>query len=95
MSTYGVNRALWGVYKTRENAQLLVEAPDEYLKEFPLTDTERKALAARDYRTLFEGGAHPFLVYMCAFRLAGAFSYQFVTDYIEKLDGLELVDIVT
>jgi len=48
-----------------------------------------------DIRALFQGGAHPFMIYMSAQRMMGGWSYQFMTDYVAKIHDLKLVDIKT
>jgi serine/threonine protein kinase HipA of HipAB toxin-antitoxin module len=95
MSRYGIDSALWGVYTSAENARLLLSDPASYLARFPLSDTERDALAGQDYRALLQAGAHPFLMYKMALRINGGFSLPFVMDYVGQLEGLELGDIVT
>jgi hypothetical protein len=95
MTQFGMNSALWGVYTSQANADLIASDPDAYLESFPLSDFERKALAQQDYRALLEAGAHPFLMYKMALRINRGFSLEFVMGYVAQLEGLELRDIVT
>ncbi|HWI30069.1 MAG TPA: hypothetical protein VNT50_01125 [Microbacterium sp.] len=95
MTQLGINTALWNVYTSEANARLIREDPDTYLAEFELSEAERVALAQQDYRTLLELGAHPFLMFKMAFRLAGGFSMEFIENYVGQLQGLSLRDIVT
>jgi hypothetical protein len=95
MSQLGMNSALWGVYTSTANADALTTTPESYLNGFDLTDEERLAIAEQDYAALLMLGAHPFLMFKMAFRLAGGFSHEFVNGYVGALSGLELRDIVT
>jgi hypothetical protein len=95
VSIHGIDSALWGVYTSRENAQQLREQPDAYLQRFELTKEETAAIIAQDYGALIDLGAHPFLMYKMALRLAGGFSMEFFERYMVALRGHELRDIVT
>lgn len=95
MSQLGIDSALWGVYTSAENAERFRADPDEYLAAFDLTEQEHAAVAAQDLAALLELGAHPFLMFKMAFRLAGGFSMEFIENYVAQLEGLELRDIVT
>ena len=48
-----------------------------------------------DVRALFQGGAHPFMIYMSAQRMMGGWSYQFMKDYVARIHDLKMVDIKT
>lgn len=96
MSQLGVNSALWSAYTSAENTGLLRSSPDAMLAPFDLTEAERAALAAQDWRTLLEGGAHPFLMFKLLLRLMGpGFSMEYLQSYLGQLEGAHLRDIVT
>lgn len=95
MSKLGINSALWGVFTSVENADQFGIDPDDYLAQFDLTPEEGAAIVVQDYATLLTLGAHPFLMFKMAFRLAGGFSMEFIESYVAQLEGLELRDIVT
>jgi protocatechuate 4,5-dioxygenase alpha chain len=95
MTQLGMNSALWGVYTSAENAERIRTEPEAYLASFELSAEEATALAAQDYATLLQLGAHPFLMFKMAFRLAGGFSMEFIQGYVGQLEGLDLRDIVT
>jgi hypothetical protein len=92
MTQLGMNSALWGVYTSAENAERIRKEPETYLATFDLTAEEA---TAQDYATLLQLGAHPFLMFKMAFRLAGGFSMEFIQGYVGQLEGLELRDITT
>jgi hypothetical protein len=93
MSRLGVSRSLWELYKSAESTEQYRTDPDAFLARFELEPDEAADVRAMDVRALFERGIHPFLVYMSAFRLEGAFSLEFVFRYVGQLDGLDLRDI--
>jgi hypothetical protein len=95
MTQLGMNSALWGVYTSAENAERIRDEPGVYLATFDLTAEETAALESQDYATLLQLGAHPFLMFKMAFRLAGGFSMEFIQGYVGQLEGLELRDITT
>ncbi len=95
MTLYAVNKILWlygrdPTYRSDFNAD-----PASHLSGDELTDAERAALVSKDIRSIFEAGAHPFLLYSFAIQLNGGWSYPFMLDYVERLKGLELGDIET
>jgi hypothetical protein len=95
MSQLSMNTALWGVYTSETNANRIRTDANAYLADFDLTDEEREAIATQDYAALLGLGAHPFLMFKMAFRLAGGFSMEFIQSYVGQLEGSELRDIVT
>lgn len=95
MSKYGLDAAMWHIYTSQDNARRFREDVDAYLAKFPLSEEEREALASEDRAALLELGAHPFLIYKMALRLAGGFSMEFITSYLAPLQGKTLRDIIT
>lgn len=95
MSHYATSRVLWEVARDGSLAELLRTDPAAVLDSRDLESKERKALAAGDIRALFELGAHPFLLYHFALRLAGGWSLPFMQDYLGKLQGLSVGDLET
>lgn len=95
MSVLGMNRVLHSVYVSAEQARRLKEEPEALLADYDLTDRERRAIAELDYRTLLQEGAHPFLMYKTALRMADPFTFESLKQYIGSIHGLELRDIVT
>jgi protocatechuate 4,5-dioxygenase alpha chain len=95
MSRYQVNKVLWDVYRDKGLADAFVNDPAGFLAPRDLTGEEGTALLERDVRRLAAVGAHPFLIYNFALRLAGGFSIPFVLDYVRRLQGIELGDITT
>jgi serine/threonine protein kinase HipA of HipAB toxin-antitoxin module len=95
MSRYTVDRVLWNVYRSGEDAAAFSADAKSYLANFDLTGDERELLEQRAIRALLESGAHPFLVYSFEMRLAGGFSMELVGNYLGQVGGLVLGDIET
>jgi protocatechuate 4,5-dioxygenase alpha chain len=95
LSRYQVDKVLWDVYRDKAIADAFARDPAVVLGHRDLTGEERTALAERDLRGLAVAGAHPFLIYNFALRLAGRFSIPFVLGYVQQLHGLDIGDITT
>jgi len=95
MSKYAVDKVLWQVARDVSLEQAFKNDRAAFLLGRDLTPTEHTALMEFDIRALFQGGAHPFMIYMSAQRMMGGWSYQFMTDYVAKIHDLKLVDIKT
>ncbi|MCK1305791.1 hypothetical protein [Bradyrhizobium sp. 45] len=95
MSQLGLNSALWAIYTSGERAELLKINPDALITEFELTEDERQAVATLDLRGLLQAGAHPFLMYKAVLRTSGPMTFEKLREYVKKLEGLQLRDIVT
>ncbi len=95
MSRYGIDKALWDVYRDAGLAKAFTDDPGGFLADRELTEDERTAFAGRDVRSLFSAGAHPFLLYNFSLRLEGRFSIPFAVGYVQRLQGLRPGDIRT
>jgi hypothetical protein len=95
MSQYVTSRLMWEVTRDRDLAARYVADPASVLEGLDLTDAEREALIAQDIRALFQLGLHPFIVYHYALRLAGGNSFEFMMDYLGKLEGLTVGNLET
>ena len=62
MSTFAVNKLCRDVTRDDALRDALKRDPKAALATLPLTDEERAALLAGDVATLFERGAHPYLL---------------------------------
>jgi len=82
VSRYGLDKALWLAIRGDEG-------------DAELSDEERRAFEDCDVRALYSLGAIPFLIYQYALGRAGGFSFEFVGDYVRRLEGLEPVDTAT
>jgi hypothetical protein len=95
MTKYAVDKVLYQIARdTGLEAAFKVDR-EAFLAGRELDAAEHAALASFDISALFQGGAHPFLIYMAAQRMMGGWSYQFMTDYVAKVAGLKLADIAT
>jgi protocatechuate 4,5-dioxygenase alpha chain len=95
MSHYATSRVMWEITRDRDLAEHFRADPVAVLEGRDLDDQERKALAARDIRGLFELGIHPFVLYHFALRLAGGWSVPFMQDYLAQLKGLTVGNLET
>lgn len=95
MSRYELDKLLREVAKLPGACERFESDRAAYVAARLLDDAERQALIDADTRAIFELGAHPFLLYSFALRLAGGWSVAFMEQYVERLQGLELTDIST
>jgi len=95
MSKYAVDKVLWQIARDPALEQAFKNDRVAFLAGRDLTGTEHLALMDFDVRALFQGGAHPFMIYMSAQRMMGGWSYQFMKDYVARIHDLKMVDIKT
>ena len=95
MNRYEVNKALWDIYRDKNACDEFTTSPDAFFEERDLTAHEQDLIVRRDLGELLAGGAHPFLLYNFALRLAGGWSFQFLLDYVEQLKGQAIGDVKT
>jgi protocatechuate 4,5-dioxygenase alpha chain len=95
MSKYAVDKVLWEIGQRNEAVVAFDADAEAFLAGRELEDDERRALAARDLRAIFQLGCHPFLLYFFAIRIAGGWTFGLMIDYVKALEGLELLDIET
>jgi hypothetical protein len=95
MTKYAVDKVLWQIARDTKLEEEFKTNRDSFLTGRDLEENEHAALLQWDIRTLFQGGAHPFLIYMASQRMMGGWSFQFMTDYVALIHDLKLVDIKT
>lgn len=95
MTRYMVDKVLWRGAREPDFLQALMAQPEVALSAFELAEHEKSALAARNFRSIFQLGAHPFLLYAFAIACNGGWSFAFMHEYVGQLKGLELGDIET
>lgn len=66
---YGLQKLLWDLRKDKSLAERYKQQPHAVLDGYDLNPAEREALAKGDFRTLYERGANPYLLYFCALQL--------------------------
>lgn len=86
MSRYGLGKLFFDANRDRSFALVkrFQADPEGVLAEYDLTDTERRAVMARDIRTVYEAGVHPLLVRMGGLALLGL---RDVNEYKTALEG--------
>lgn len=89
MSRYAVNKALWQVARDEAAAAAFRESPEAFLAGRPLTEEEHRRLLTRDVGGMFAAGAHPFLLWTFALKLAGGWSPAMMAGYVGALAGIE------
>ena len=62
MSAYQVNKLCHRLYHDRLLRDAVKADPAKAIAEWPLSDTERKALLEGDIKKIYEWGVHPFLL---------------------------------
>ncbi|PZG08945.1 hypothetical protein [Nonomuraea aridisoli] len=66
---YSLQKLLWDVRKDPALADRFRAAPDTVLDEYGIEGVERTAMAALDFKTLYDRGANPYLLYFCALQI--------------------------
>lgn len=69
MTMYDLQRLLWDIRKKPTLAVRFRENPQAVLNEYGISDQERTAMTALDFKTLYERGANPYLLYFCALQI--------------------------
>lgn len=95
MSRYALDKVLWNYAREPEFKARLDADPRFAIADRDLSDAERAALCERDFRAIFQLGAHPFLLYSFAIAANGGWSFDMMKDYVGRLEGLTLGDIET
>jgi hypothetical protein len=62
MSIYQVNKLCHRLFHDETFRAAVKADPNKAIADWPLTDEERAALLNGDVKTLYEAGAHPFLL---------------------------------
>jgi hypothetical protein len=62
MSAYQINKLCHRVYHDVAFREAVKKDPAAAIKDWPLTDEERKALLEGDIKRIYEWGVHPFLL---------------------------------
>ncbi|MEH0553987.1 hypothetical protein [Streptomyces sp. B21-101] len=66
---YDLQKLLWDVRKEPELAERFRTEPDSVLDDYGIEGEERTAMKALDFKTLYERGANPYLLYFCALQI--------------------------
>jgi hypothetical protein len=79
---YTLHRLLWELRRDPGLAERFRSDPGGVLAGYDLAPADREALAARDFRALYDRRANPYLLYFCALQIG--VSRQ---DYYAQLRG--------
>lgn len=60
---------LWNIRKEADLAARFRAAPEAVLDEYHITGPEREEMRTLDFRSLFDRGANPYLLYFCALEI--------------------------
>lgn len=66
MSLYEVEKLLWQARRDDALTKGYQQDPDAVLAAYDLSDEERRALKDKDFRSILEAGANPYLLYFFA-----------------------------
>ncbi|NDL60347.1 hypothetical protein F7O44_25045 [Phytoactinopolyspora sp. XMNu-373] len=69
IAVYDLQKLLWDVRKDLDLANRFRSEPDAVLDEYGIDGEERAAMKALDFKTLYERGANPYLLYFCALQI--------------------------
>jgi len=85
MSRYEVNKVVREMVMQRASLERFLADPHGFLADRPLEAEERRALAERDFGALYAMGAHPFLLWGWANRVAGIDRETLLDRYAEAV----------
>jgi hypothetical protein len=73
---YFLHKLLWELRRDPALAARFRDDPDGVLDGYELDPAERAAIAARDFRTLYDRGANPYLLYFCALQIGAEQAFK-------------------
>lgn len=66
---YPLHRLLWDIRRHPEVRDRYMSAPNSVLDEYEVEGEFRRWLIALDFKSLYEHGINPYLLYFCAIQL--------------------------
>lgn len=69
MASYALQKLLWEVRRHPEVADRFGTDPDGVLDDYGIEGIDRGAMRSFDFKSLYEQGANPYLLYFCALQL--------------------------
>lgn len=66
---YSLHKLLWEIRRDPALKSRYLADPDAVLDEYGVTGELRAAMRAFDFKTLYERGVNPYLIYFCAIQL--------------------------
>ncbi len=66
---YSVHRLLWDIRRYPEVKVRYLACPDAVLEEYEVTGDFRGWMRALDFKSMYEHGINPYLLYFCAIQL--------------------------
>lgn len=66
---FELQQMLWDIRKDIALAARFQKEPDAVLDSYGIEGVEREAMRTLDFKTLYERGANPYLLYFCALQI--------------------------
>jgi len=66
---YELHKLLWDIRRKPDVKERYLTDPAPVLDDYGVIGELRSAMAALDFRTLYEAGVNPYLLYFCAIQL--------------------------
>ncbi|MGN6612224.1 MAG: hypothetical protein ACTHLJ_10655 [Angustibacter sp.] len=66
---FELQQLLWDIRKDATLAARFRQEPDGVLDAYGIDGVERDAMRALDFKTLYDRGANPYLLYFCALQI--------------------------
>lgn len=95
MSRYYVNKALRQIARDDSAKGAFLKDPAAFVKEYELTDEERKALIAKDFYSLYALGAHSFLLFAFVMSVLPGDRKKIEEEYCKTIEPLGRIDYST
>ena len=95
MSRYAVNKIMRQVARDELAKEGFLKDPETFLQGRDLTEEERKALIAKDYRTLYALGAHSFVLFGFVMSIFPGNRKELEEEYCRTIAPLGRIDYST
>jgi hypothetical protein len=69
VTVFELQQLLWDIRKDPALAARFQTEPDSVLDTYGVDGVEREALRSLDFKTLYDRGANPYLLYFCALQI--------------------------
>lgn len=66
---FELQQLLWDIRKDVALAARFQREPDDLLDSYGIEGPEREAMRSLDFKTLYDRGANPYLLYFCALQI--------------------------
>jgi hypothetical protein len=66
---YSLHKLLWDIRRDRALKERYLQTPDAVLDDYGIEDEWRDYMTSLDFKSMYERGINPYLLYFCAIQL--------------------------